>query len=568
MAIMKKTFFSKRIYKSTFKSEYVDANSHALFLFNQAKYYAVNVLVKEGRGSSRRDKSMHLVLKDKFGMNDHFRNSALQEANAVISSQNELKNLYISNKEEQITSVRKKIKSTKSRLTVLTKIKESFVKGNPKFNKSSREQKLGHYFVVQFKKKTDIYYHAYQFEHDYLDNEMSNLLNRLGHLEFRLDRLEKQLKSLKNNVKNVVFGSKKLFKKQFTVDKYKNNHEEWKKEWNKHRYNKMTISGRKDALAGNFLFSYNPESHLLFYQTPNGVCVEMEVVFPYGQEKIDLAINTQVTCKKKKQFGKPIAWSIEDHGKYYILKCIIDSEENLNKNYSKSDGLLGVDLNYNHIAWSNINVKGQLIKSGVFAFDLTGKSSGQITKIIEAEAIRLVDIAVRFNKPIAVEKLNTTKSKVSNPYGNKKVNKKMSMFAYQKLIFAIKNRAEMMGVTVFEVNPAYTSQIGKMKYMKRLGISIHQAASFVIARRAMGFKEKLPPVLYSLLPEKITGLHHWAQWKCSMTTLKGIRTHSFYQSEPYDLDKFRERGLFVPGALTELEQKGLAKLGVGNRAPS
>jgi hypothetical protein len=33
-----------------------------------------------------------------------------------------------------------------------------------------------------------------------------------------------------------------------------------------------------------------------------------------------------------------------------------------------------------------------------------------------------------------------------------------------------------------------------MKYMKRLGVSIHMAAAYVIARRAMGFKEVLPPM--------------------------------------------------------------------------
>ncbi|MGG0238917.1 hypothetical protein [Bacillus rhizoplanae] len=27
----------------------------------------------------------------------------------------------------------------------------------------------------------------------------------------------------------------------------------------------------------------------------------------------------------------------------------------------------------------------------------------------------------------------------------------------------------------------------------------------------LGFKEKLPPILYSLLPEKMVGLHHWTQ---------------------------------------------------------
>ncbi len=263
---------------------------------------------------------------------------------------------------------------------------------------------------------------------------------------------------------------------------------------------------------------------------------------------------------KRKQ-GNPVAWSVEDHGEYYIFKCILDIPENDCKNHSSADGLLGVDLNVDHIAWSNINSKGQLVKSGVFEFDLKGKSTGQSTKIIEAEAIGLVDLAVKLNKPIVLEKLNTTKSKVSNPYGNKKANRKMSAFAYDKLITAIKNRADKMGVAVYEVNPAYTSQIGKMKYMKRLGISIHQAASYVIARRAMGFKEKLPPVLHSLLPEKIAGLHHWAQWKYVSTILKSIRVHAFYQSELFDLASFRHQGeLFVTGALTDLEQKSLAKV--------
>ena len=140
----------------------------------------------------------------------------------------------------------------------------------------------------------------------------------------------------------------------------------------------------------------------------------------------------------------------------------------------------------------------------------------------------------------------------------------MSMFAYNKMISAIKSRAEKMGVAVFEVNPAYTSQIGKMKYMKRFGISIHEAASFVIARRAMGFKEKLPPVLGALLPEKIIGAHHWVQWKYVSKMLKEIHTHSFYLSELFDVDKFHLTGeFFLPGSLSDLEAKSLSKLKSG-----
>jgi hypothetical protein len=146
-------------------------------------------------------------------------------------------------------------------------------------------------------------------------------------------------------------------------------------------------------------------------------------------------------------------------------------------------------------------------------------------------------------------------------HDSKKANKQMNLFAYRKIISAIKSRAEKMGVAVFEVNPAYTSQIGKMKYMKKFGISIHQAAAYVIARRGLGFKEKLPPVLFSLLPEKMAGKHHWAHWKFVMDSLKDIRTHAFYRSELFDLGKFQKSSeLFVPGCLSTKEQMGLTKL--------
>ncbi len=48
-------------------------------------------------------------------------------------------------------------------------------------------------------------------------------------------------------------------------------------------------------------------------------------------------------------------------------------------------------------------------------------------------------------------------------------------------------------IAVFLVNPAYTSQMGKFKYMKPKGLSVHLAAAYVIARRRMGFSEKVPP---------------------------------------------------------------------------
>jgi hypothetical protein len=74
---------------------------------------------------------------------------------------------------------------------------------------------------VRFKKETDIYYHAYQFEHGYLDAEMKKLKTKIGFLTFKLHRFEQELKDLKTKVSSVVFGTKKLFKAQHTNEKYK-----------------------------------------------------------------------------------------------------------------------------------------------------------------------------------------------------------------------------------------------------------------------------------------------------------------------------------------------------------
>ncbi|RGR75463.1 transposase, partial [Holdemania filiformis] len=44
------------------------------------------------------------------------------------------------------------------------------------------------------------------------------------------------------------------------------------------------------------------------------------------------------------------------------------------------------------------------------------------------------------------------------------------------------------GYGVVQVNPAYTSQIGKEKYSRKMGCTVHMAASFVIGRRGMGYQ--------------------------------------------------------------------------------
>ncbi|PEK56649.1 hypothetical protein COM55_28380, partial [Bacillus pseudomycoides] len=63
--------------------------------------------------------------------------------------------------------------------------------------------------------------------------------------------------------------------------------------------------------------------------------------------------------------------------------------------------------------WANVTKDGNYKGSGSLHFSILGKSTGQITKIIEVEAIRLVDLAKRYNKPkeaLQIERLDVFES--------------------------------------------------------------------------------------------------------------------------------------------------------------
>ncbi|MFX0066501.1 MAG: hypothetical protein ACFFC7_30460, partial [Candidatus Hermodarchaeota archaeon] len=64
-------------------------------------------------------------------------------------------------------------------------------------------------------------------------------------------------------------------------------------------------------------------------------------------------------------------------------------------------------------------------------------------------------------------------------------------FVYRRLLNAIYSHAIKMKVVIKEINPAYSSQIGELKYAKMYGLNSHQAAALVIARRTLLFSEKI-----------------------------------------------------------------------------
>jgi IS605 OrfB family transposase len=152
-------------------------------------------------------------------------------------------------------------------------------------------------------------------------------------------------------------------------------------------------------------------------------------------------------------------------------------------------GAIGVDMNCDGVAVSEVDGDGNLlnhkyIRKQRIQFAEENKRQYDINQL----AKETVDLAGMSRKPIVVEKIKLSQKKRKS--GNKKARRKKSNFANKKIVAAIKSRAVKCGIPVIEVNPAYTSDLGLLKYKDMYSLGGHDAAALTIARRGLGIKER------------------------------------------------------------------------------
>ncbi len=129
-------------------------------------------------------------------------------------------------------------------------------------------------------------------------------------------------------------------------------------------------------------------------------------------------------------------------------------------------------------------IKPIVRRNGVPAVGVLRTSVNQ--NIIALAVKDIIKFAEDVDKPIVLEDLSFVEKKKSLISGfNKKYNSMISSFAYNKILTNVQARALDKGIEVIEVNPAYTSIIGRYKYQGHRKLTTHQAAAYVIARRGM-----------------------------------------------------------------------------------
>jgi IS605 OrfB family transposase len=115
-------------------------------------------------------------------------------------------------------------------------------------------------------------------------------------------------------------------------------------------------------------------------------------------------------------------------------------------------------------------------------------------------AHQVVEIAKRERKAIIMENLQQL-PKGKRGDGLPKLRQRLQKWVYKALLQKIEIVARRNGIQVIKVNPAYTSIIGKLKYAPLYNIDKDTAGAYVIARRGLEFKERLPKNYKQLLKD-------------------------------------------------------------------
>jgi hypothetical protein len=98
-------------------------------------------------------------------------------------------------------------------------------------------------------------------------------------------------------------------------------------------------------------------------------------------------------------------------------------------------------------------------------------------------------------RQVALEELSFAQDHDTNRMFNRITHNFCNRLLFNRIVVALRKR----GIAVFTVPARFTSLIGFFKYAETYGLSAHQAAALVIARRALGFKERMPEELLKRL---------------------------------------------------------------------
>ena len=538
----------KRYYLDEDSIENSTSLMNTIIKFNDMKMALYNVLYDQKflKSGPLCVQSYSSWLKEQYGTNDYYNCAVYTYANGILSSQKELKKLYLKGKERDLEARDRKIEAIQMQLDKKLAVKASF----KRYAKEHRwEIPYQNCPIALCDKKiklpgnksipVDIY--ERQVEH-----AIRKLKTRLSLLKESRKRAAAKKEAMSTHApRRVLFGSKKNYRQK---DFKETNLASWKQEFFQARHASMSLPGRHTSKHCNFLVSMRG-TDLVMKNMDGKETIFKDFQLARYQDVFHKMLSAGPTERRPICYNFQIC--IDKTGRKYVLVSVTLVLKNQYCNESLEDGCISIDLNYDHVALSNLDKDGNRVGGKMFYFDPEVKTNGQLSEDIGRMMAKIGRYCANQKKPLVMEEIDTTLSKNGLRYGKAARNRHASVFAYRKMTTCIENQSYKQSFGVIKINPAYTSQMGKFLFMRKFGLSIHAAASYAIGLKGMGFTELLKPDerLIELLPkatrEKTLSATDIKDiipaWKKLTDTFRGIRPHAFFRQLPYGILEERKR---------------------------
>jgi len=305
--------------------------------------------------------------------------------------------------------------------------------------------------------------------------------------------------------KPVVFGGKRLFEKLCKNHLTGKVREGLKKQWKEQRQGTLISIGSK-ADKGNRLTRFedlNGQLHLRI-TTGNREFIYAKVLREPSNSKdkwLTFMVMLLESWQTKNYFAYTIELKLRDGEVYGSVSFEIPTPK---IKYTKNNGVIAIDTNASpiHLAIAEVSKTGELLSYQTISLhQLLGLSQNSKDHQEWILAHQIADLAIQKNKAIAIENLKKLRKGMRGD-GKAELRKRLHNWNAKKFLQKLKRVAMLKGVEVVEINPAYTSAIGMLKYAPQLNIDKDVAGAYVIGRRALGFKEDTPENYEKLLKDR------------------------------------------------------------------
>ncbi|MBY3150940.1 IS200/IS605 family element transposase accessory protein TnpB [Rhizobium laguerreae] len=331
-----------------------------------------------------------------------------------------------------------------------------------------------------------------------LDADIHQHKRRVETLRAKLDEAKRRIEH-----PSICFGTRKLFDAQHNLEAngFKS-HSEWREAWRRSRSATFMIEGDRSRNCGNRFARLSRRDDGLFdieLRLPEALkdfAAEATKVggnlvhsvrfnglaFSHNPDLLDAAISGRIPVSVR--FHR-------DDTSWRVMVSFKTSDAEIPEDYRC--GAIGVDLNADFVSVTRVDRHGNVVEALDIPMVTYGKSQAQSRDVTCKVAAEIVAYAKKHGLPIVSEELDFEKKKlVLKLEGDARYARMLSSFAYSQFDAALASACARHGVFHKRVNPAYTSLIGRVKFARRYGLSVHRSAALAIARRAMQLSEELP----------------------------------------------------------------------------